>query len=362
MRIFFGAVDIGWRIELYKRFLEERIKPLPLIRSFVKFRVNSTQYQTKYDLQIQYKNYPTLIQWFISFVIFFYALIRFDTFYFLSGETILTRKLIGFELKMCRLFRKKVIMHFVGSDIRNLEYTYWKENNITSYINGIDFEPKSNAWQKQLVSLSNQFADSILVSTPDLLEIAPNAVYYPVMLDLKKFNIELDKAKKNPSKFFKTNKVKILHAPSNSKIKGSDIICNAIKELSKETDQFEFIYTKDLNIDTGSKYTVSRYELFQLYAETDIVIDQLTIGWYGLQSIEAIAANCTVMCYIDQKVQSHLFEECPIIATDSIHLKDDILKLLQEYRKPNLENNQAWIKKYHTIEKNNSILIDSILN
>jgi hypothetical protein len=88
----------------------------------------------------------------------------------------------------------------------------------------------------------------------------------------------------------------------------------------------------------------------------------MTIGWYGLQSIEAILGRCHVFCYIENDLRGQLFPKCPIHATDAINLKDDLLKLIANYVEPNSAQDLSWVKRHHSIEENNEILINSILD
>lgn len=358
-RILFGTVDIGWRIESYSNFLSTKFGDKIKIESFVKHKVAASQYKTSYNYHIQYINYPVFLQWLFSIGFFFFALFRYDTFYFFSGETILTRKLRRLEFKIYRLLQKEVIMHFVGSDIRDPNYLYSKSENILKHLEGKFEAELSASWQKQLVEDSLKYSKQMIVSTPDLLKIVPQAVYYPVQIDLKKYKKELSETEKK-TPFFKSEKIKVLHAPSNIRVKGSEIINDVLKEIERETDLIEFIYTKELDRETGSVYTVSRYELFQLYKEADIVIDQLIIGWYGLQSIEALLAGCEVMCFIEDELKTQLFEGCPIHPTNAIDLKKDVLTLI--HQNISSEGTELWVKRHHTIEENNNPLIEAIFS
>lgn len=355
VKLLFASVDIGWRIALYRKFLISK-KGINRIESFVKYKVPSKQYQTNYDYQFQFDQFPTFIQWFISFVFFIFALARYNTFYFLSGETILTRRLRKLEFRIYKLLRKKIIMHFVGSDIRNPNHLKWLNQNIDRLSPKIDKNAPPLDWQSKLISDTLMFADHILVSTPDLLQILPNAKYYPVMIDLSRFQEDTRKAAMEAkSSFFKTTKVKVLHAPSNVQIKGSDAIDRVLNKVLKTNDNIEYLNTKHLNRETGTVYTVSRYELFQLYQEADIVIDQMVIGWYGLQSVEALLADCQVICYIDEDLKKHLYPNCPIISANIHELEENLLKVIKwiEKNKVDFNNQVKWVSKYHTIENNN---------
>jgi hypothetical protein len=250
----------------------------------------------------------------------------------------------------------------VGSDIRSPEYIRWKEKNIFDYLKGRDDFPKSEPWQKKLIKDAEKFGDYILVSTPDLLELIPSAHYFPVLLDLEKFRKELDSietAKKNPGE------IVILHCPTNTRenLKGTIHIDPVLEKIVSESKyNIRLIRPYKDKEGTSYTYTASRYELFKLYKEADIIIDQMVIGWYGLLSIEALAAGKEVMCYVDEKLKHYLFPGCPIHLTDINQLEKTLTSCIEEliHEKLTDVNGQLeWVKKFHTIEMNNTALIDA---
>lgn len=120
---------------------------------------------------------------FIYILFSFFFIAFYDLDHFFSGETLLTRKLRRFEFRIYKLLGKRIIMHFVGSDIRSPEYLFWKDKNLVEFLNGNRSFPLTMPWQDALIKDSMDFADEILVSTPDLLAIIPSAKYYPVLID-----------------------------------------------------------------------------------------------------------------------------------------------------------------------------------
>jgi len=107
---------------------------------------------------------------------------------------------------------------------------------------------------------------------------------------------------------------------------------------------------------------VSRYELFKLYKESDIVIDQLIIGWYGLQSIEALAAGKHVVSYVDANLNGFLYPNCPLELADKNTLESvvfDVINKVLNKKNINTSSQIDWLKKYHTIESNNEMLIQA---
>ena len=286
-RILFAAIDIGYRIEHYTKFIDKYLSDKLVAESFSKYVLPESHYKTKYTYSCPIDKTHPLILYLYSFSFFLFSLFRYDIFHFISGETILTRKLRSFELKIYKLLGKRVVMHFVGSDIRSEEYLYWKERNIKQYLNGTADFPISEPWQDKLIFDAEKYADCILVSTPDLKSIIPKSIYYPVLLDLEIFFKEISSLKPNQKQ---KDEIVILHSPSNTLLKGTIYIHEILKKVAKNSKyKIRLVLPGEKLIGTDKKYSVTRYQLFKLYQEADIVIDQLIIGWYGLQSVEALA-------------------------------------------------------------------------
>jgi len=53
-RLLFAAVDIGWRIEHYTRFLTEKFDGNLQIESFVKFKLPITQKKASYTYEFKF--------------------------------------------------------------------------------------------------------------------------------------------------------------------------------------------------------------------------------------------------------------------------------------------------------------------
>lgn len=354
--ILFAAVDIGWRIEYYTKFIKSRFNQQLASSSFVKYYVPKEHYNTNYTFMYNLHEKNAIVGWLLSFSIFCRSLFRYDIFHFFSGETLLTRKLRKYEFFIYRLFRKKVTMHFVGSDIRSPKYIDWKTKNIHAHLDGIAEAEKVEPWQKKLIQETNKYADNILVSTPDLLSLVPTARYYPVMLDMKKFIKDINEVS-YPEK--NDRQIVILHAPSNERLKGSEFIYPVLEKIKKESPHDIVIRTPKRSSSSNLTYSVSRYELFKLYKEADIVIDQLIIGWYGLQAIEALVCENQVISFIEPELEKYLFPNCPIQIANVNTLENVITNCIEKQLKKELDFTQhmEWVKKYHTIEENNRDLV-----
>jgi hypothetical protein len=357
-KILFAAVDVGYRVELYTKFIHSYYADQLDPESLTTFVLPKQHYKTNYTYEFHYHTKPIIYRWYRSFLNFIFCLFRYDIFHFISGETLLTRKLRPLELRIYKLFGKRIVMHFVGSDIRSPQYIYWKEKNIQKFLSGDDNFPKNLHWQKKLINDARKYSDSILVSTPDLKELIPESEYYPVMLDLDKYLHELNEVAYNSNA---EKEIVILHSPSNIQVKGTTHIHKVLKKIESESKyKIKLLLPAEKMMDNPKIYSVGRYELFRLYKESDIVIDQMIIGWYGLQSIEALAAGKQVISYIDEHLKPYLFPGCPIEVADINSLEKAILNCIDNIineKMVNTQNNIEWIRKYHTIENNHSALI-----
>ena len=354
-KILFGAVDIGWRIEHYSKFINENLSDTLEPYSVVYYKLPANQYKTSYNFEYNLNSKNKISNWFIRFIFFLKALFKFDIFYFLSGETLLTRKLRSFELKIYKILNKQVYFHFVGSDIRSPKYIDWKTQNIHKYLEGEDTK-KTEFWQDKLISDAKKYAKKIFVSTPDLLSIIKDSLYIPVFIDLKKFNQELNNVKRIEKN---KNVVYILHAPSNPRLKGTLYIENIMNKIKNDyNEDVELLLPKKRGNNT---YSTTRYELFQLYQQADIVIDQMIIGWYGLQAIEALSSKNIVISYIDKDLERYLFPKCPIKNANVNTLEDVLKESIEEIRNKAIdyEKQIEWVKQYHTIENNKFLYLQN---
>jgi len=363
--ILFCALDIGGRMELYSSYLKNKY-PARKIKTFAKYKLNKKHYQTSYDYHFNYINQPAIVQYVISFFFFIYALTQFKVFYIISGENILTRKLLKLELRIYRSLNKTVVMHFVGGDIRNSERLIEKNRSLIDKSNDQSKSASQLDFQFKLCRLAEKYADHLVVVSPDLIRFFEREVsYIPVFIDIEKFKEELNKV--NIEETNNHQRKVILHAPSNPVLKGSDYIGSILKELEQD-GKVEAILTTDEKYRKfiNPPYTVTKYELLKLYKLSDFVIDQILIGWYGMQSIESLLAGNNVICLVNQELLKYITLDCPIhLITEENQLKSKIEELVNvQAESLDLELVTKWVRKHHTIEENEEInqLFKTILN
>ena len=126
VRILLGTVDIGYRLPAYTRFIRSNAGLDVDVTSMVVYRPPNHHFRAEYDYEFDYFARPTLVRWCLTAWNFVRFAPRNDVFLFLSGETLLPRRLRRLELGLYRLLGKRVAMSFVGSDIRSEQFLRWR--------------------------------------------------------------------------------------------------------------------------------------------------------------------------------------------------------------------------------------------
>ena len=171
------------------------------------------------------------------------------------------------------------------------------------------------------------------VSTPDLLKYAsketewlPNPIDTKNVVHLRR-NTEREKA------------FQILHAPSNPKIKGTNYIESAINHLIQEGYDINFICLKDK----------PHEEVLQAIAESDLVIDQLLLGWYGVFAMEAMTLGKPVCVYIEESLTQYIPTDA-LINTNKDMIYDTLKYILENKTKLSEigKNGQKYVEMKHS--------------
>ena len=238
-RVFIGLHEIsGYGINLAKGF-----KELGIACDFYTLIPHKFSYVTesnflliiiqKYCSYIRRIKYPTiryiclvLEQW-LLFLFFVYAIFQYDVFIFRFSETFLYRQL---DLPILHFLHKKVIMIECGSDMR------------PSYVDGAYFDkPMEIMWRttmekKRKAEWMERYTDYIVTIMPLSIFHKKPFVLYWALGHPRQIPCIADKAKSEGS-----DEVIILHAPSDPIWKGTAYIRKIIAELKLEGYRINYI-------------------------------------------------------------------------------------------------------------------------
>jgi len=223
-----------------------------------------------------------------------------------------------------RLGKKPLIGHAHGSDLRtSLKHPLWG----------------------RIVRHNLKKCDKILVSTPDILNIAKqfreNAEYLPNPVDTELFYPK-------PIVQHGGKKKVLIASDSNWNVKGTDIAVRALSKIKDEVDVSIIKYgidfdrtitlasSLDLHLDILPK--VPHNQLNEYYWSADVVIDQFKLGSLGMVSLEAIACGRPVITYVSSEYRSFPLKD--------VDTSEEIVSAITD------ASFELWQKEYNYLEKN----------
>ncbi|MEO8512666.1 MAG: hypothetical protein ABI543_03840 [Ignavibacteria bacterium] len=319
--VFLGLENIAGIFTSLKKGFEQNDIPA----DFYSLSEHIYGYET--DRVIKYSNNSFIRKFQKSFLL---LKLLFNYKYFIFDST--GSLLPGFrDIKLFRLFGKKTMVIFTGCDIRlpeKVEQFQWNPcrectDNYKNFVGCV------LATKPEKVKIIEDKFD--LIACAEETAGALSRKYYPTLfpIDVEKFKY----AGTNPGK-----RLKILHAPSNPEYKGTRYIITAIEKLQSEFD-FEFNIVKDVKAE----------DLYREIERSDLIIDQMLVGFYGLFSIEAMAMGKPVVCYIREDILKNSPDDMPVINADPDTLYDVLKEILSS---PNKliqvgNNSRSYVERYH---------------
>jgi hypothetical protein len=271
----------------------------------------------------------------VAFV-FLRALYTCQVFYYNTGGNILPFRL---DYKLIKLFHKKLVVIFLGSEIRHW-YLYQKEMEALGYEELFSScieaykNQKFNSYYDKLerVKAAEAYADLIL-SQPGFGQLQSRPyMRATVGLYLPDYEFRVSERKKPL----------IVHAPTARGIKGTEYIIQALQRLKLEGYEFDFKLIENM----------ANHELIQLLVESDIVIDELNSDTIGVLSTEAMATGNVVLTgYLSDFAKVPM--PCPVINTNKFNIFENLKKLFNdvEYRIQLASQGRSYVELHHNIEK-----------
>lgn len=217
------------------------------------------------------------------------------------------------DILLLKLHGKKVYFHFRGSEVRLA--TEFEKLNKYNYVNeaaGHTFRKLPDKTKLKLIELVTELCDDVFVTDPELQTYVPSATIIPRALNSDDWQYIGISESKIPL---------VVHAPSKRGVKGSEAIIKAVEELKKEGCNFDFQLIEN----------VSHDEAIEIYKKSDIIIDQLRIGWYGVLACEAMALGKPVISYIREDLWGKEKIKPPIINSNPDNIKENLREIVENY-------------------------------
>jgi hypothetical protein len=221
------------------------------------------------------------------------------------------------DLRLARRLGKTIIMTLQGCDAR-LAGESNRNNRHTPCAPG-----RCGAFETCIATLDAQrryliedilpLCDRVFYLNPELGHFVPGAQFLPYAnVDVRASDVIPPRTEGPP---------RIVHAPSDGRMKGTAAILAALDELKRD---FEF----ELILVQGKSHT----EAMEIYRSADIAIDQILCGWYGGFAVEMMAMGKPVLCHMREAdlgfVPDAMRAELPIVDIHPDRLVQDIGRAL----------------------------------
>jgi len=216
----------------------------------------------------------------------------------------------GWEVKILKKMGRKILVHYRGCEIRD-----WRKNmKLHPELNicqDCDYgRIRCDDWKvKQQRKVFAQYADKSLVTTPDLLDFAPDAEYFPF------FAPEISPCNKTINENFH-----IVMVSNHPGIDGLREVENILKELVVEGYSFTWEVL----------YQASMEKMKQSLEKADLAIGKMKMGFYANAQIESMMMGIPTVSYVrDDFLGRYQLPERLILSTLS-ELKSKIKMLLED--------------------------------
>jgi glycosyltransferase involved in cell wall biosynthesis len=258
---------------------------------------------------------------------------QYDIFFFIFGQSFFPRNL---DIYLLKFLRKKVVVFFCGCDIRCREEVL-KENRLYSVCQECDKKCDSKS-KRKFARFWEKHAD-LIFSHPEQSQLLKKPYH------LTRLAFDLDYWKPFKSDYPRdANKVYIIHAPTDRKLKGTGYIIDAINKLKKEGYAIELILLEGCSIEEVKKWL----------NVSDIAIDQLISGCYGKFASEAMAMAKPTICYIDEKIKAQVNYRIdpPIVNSSPVTIYQDLKRLIDnpDLRRDIGLKSRTYMEAIHSVE------------
>lgn len=260
---------------------------------------------------------------------------QFDVFHFHFGTSFLPRLM---DVPLLKAMGKTVVFHFHGCEVRNK--AFMREHHALAACTECDpfCRPPRQRW---LLAQAARHADRVFYSTSDLAESVPGGVQLPLAIESARWEAA-GRAHSLAGAALRDGvhgPVVIIHSPTNwPLIKGTRHIEAAIDLLRPEFPLLEFRRTRQ----------IPWSEMPRALAESDIVVDQLFMGWYGLFAIEGMSVGRPVVCYLRPDL-ARTVPDCPLVSATPVTIAETLRELIRNpARRTALgEAGRTWARARH---------------
>lgn len=257
-----------------------------------------------------------------------------DVFHSHAGDTLLSDQS---DLDLFKNNNVRIFAEFHGTEIR---YIF---NDIPLPYAPKDFiRPEERLQrQKRLRRLIDK-CDAVILHSDGQYPYLPQPLSKPVYI----VPLRADIKGITPQYETGNERLRIVHAPSDRRFKGTDRILESLEHVKED---FELVLVEGKTPE----------EAMQIYRSADIIVDQISGGSYGVLSIEAMALGKPVITYISEQTRLR-HPLLPIVSADFDSLSQVVSSLLSDRQKRIQlgKRGREYVERYHDNVRVTALLRD----
>ena len=310
---------------------------------------------------------PIILRPFYTIPFFIQCLFKYNTFHFYAGQTFF---ILGMDLPILKLFRKKILMTYTGSDIR-LVNVIEKERNKYFQLLNFDFisrntnnkiknpllqkikdyfvfaynHPKFDKRKLRMMKYHNLWVDKFFAIKGNYANASYVIPENKIIKDVYINHLGIGKLEFDANQEITTHETPlVIHAPTNRSIKGTKYIEETVEKLKNDGYKFEFRLIEDIPND----------QVKTIYKnDADIFVDQFLVGDYGTFAIEGMFYGKAVICFLrDDLVKDH-YPDIPIINANIDNAYEVLAELITNKHKriDSGKKGVQYVQKNFNVEK-----------
>jgi hypothetical protein len=237
------------------------------------------------------------------------------------------------DFELLKRKNKKIIIVFVGDDVRwepamQQEFLHFGIS-VIEYDN-YDYSMIALERRLRFIRTAEKYAD-LIISQPNAMQLSLRPYY--------NINIPILTEEFTESKCQRV-RPKIVHAPSDTRFKGTEYVELTIAKLKSEGIEFDYFRVQNK----------SRAEALKIYQDSDIIVDQLLAPGGGKLAYECLAMGKVVLTAMgSKKYDQKKPEECPLIDVNPNSLYEVLKSLILDHPKrvELAAKARPYIEKYH---------------
>jgi hypothetical protein len=242
------------------------------------------------------------------------------------------------DLGLLRRRGVAVFVTFQGDDVRQADVCRARD----AFGPALEVEPtpvelRLDEARRTVARRFDRHANGLWYLNPDLAQVLPPRARFQAYahVDPREWHAEPRSPRDVPL---------VVHAPTNRAVKGTHHVLAALDALRAEGVAFELRLVEGLTHD----------EARRVYAQADLVVDQLLLGWYGGLAVECMALGVPVVAHVRRRdlevLPPQMAADLPVVDATPATIRDVLRDLLGPRRGelPELgARSRRYVERWH---------------